>query len=57
VNRELAGKLLESMKKWAASPGRKKDDVEDLEDFIKERTQIAAQTVALTRESTAQGWQ
>jgi hypothetical protein len=56
VNRELAGKLLESMKKWTASPGRKKDDVADLNDFIKERTQIAAQTAALTRESAAQGW-
>ena len=56
VNRELAGKLLDSMKKWAASPGKKKDDVADLNDFIKERTQIAAQTAALTRESAAQGW-
>jgi tetratricopeptide (TPR) repeat protein len=34
VNRELAGKLLESMKKWAAAPGKKKDAVEDLSDFI-----------------------
>lgn len=56
VNRELAGKLLESMKKWAATPGKKKDDVEDLRDFIKERAQIAAQTAALTREAAAQGW-
>jgi tetratricopeptide (TPR) repeat protein len=56
VNRELAGKLLESMKKWTASPGKKKDDVADLNDFIKERTQIAAQTASLTRESAAQGW-
>ncbi len=56
VNRELAGKLLESMKKWTASRGKNKDDVEDLNDFIKERTQIAAQTAALTREATTQGW-
>ena len=56
VNRELAGKLLDSMKKWAATPGKKKDDVEDLDDFIKERTQIAAQTASLTRESATQGW-
>lgn len=56
ANRELAGKLLESMKKWAATPGKKKDDVEDLNDFIKERTQIAAQTAALTREAATQGW-
>jgi tetratricopeptide (TPR) repeat protein len=56
VNRELAGKLLESMKKWTATRGKNKDDVEDLDDFIKERTQIAAQTVSLTREATTQGW-
>jgi tetratricopeptide (TPR) repeat protein len=56
VNRALAGKLLESMKKWAASAGKKKDDVADLNDFIKERTQIAAQTASLTRESAPQGW-
>ena len=56
VNRELAGKLLESMKKWAATKGKNKDDVEDLNDFIKERTQIAAQTASLTREAATQGW-
>jgi tetratricopeptide (TPR) repeat protein len=56
VNRELAAKLLDSMKKWAASSGKKKDDVEDMNDFIQERTQIAAQTVSLTREATTQGW-
>lgn len=56
VNRELAAKLLESMKKWTASSGKKKDDVEDMKDFIQERTQIAAQTASLTREATTQGW-
>lgn len=56
TNRELAGKLLDAMKNWAATPGKKKDAVADLNDFIKERTQIAAQTAALTRESAAQGW-
>ena len=56
VNRELAGKLLESMKQWAATRGKKKDDVADLDDFIKERAQIASQTASLTRESAAQGW-
>jgi tetratricopeptide (TPR) repeat protein len=56
VNRELAGKLLDSMKQWAATPGKKKDLVADLDDFIKERAQIAAQTASLTRESAAQGW-
>jgi tetratricopeptide (TPR) repeat protein len=56
VNRELAGKLLESMKKWATTPGKKKDDVEDLNDFIEERAQIAAQTASLTRDAATQGW-
>lgn len=56
VNRELAGKLLDAMKKWTATRGRKKDDVEDLNDFIKERAQIAEQTASLTREATTQGW-
>jgi len=56
VNRELAGKLLDSMKQWAATPGKKKDLVADLNDFITERAQIAAQTASLTRESAAQGW-
>lgn len=56
VNRELAAKLLESMKKWTATRGKKKDDVEDLNDFIQERTQIAAQTASLTREAATQGW-
>jgi len=56
ANRELAGKLLESMKVWIASPGKKKDDVTDLNEFVQERAKIASQTAALTRESTTQGW-
>ena len=56
VNRELAGKLLESMKAWAASPGKKKDDVADVNDFVQERAKIASQTASLTRESATQGW-
>jgi len=56
VNRELAGKLLESMKVWIASPGKKKDDVTDLNEFVQERAKIASQTAALTRESATQGW-
>jgi tetratricopeptide (TPR) repeat protein len=56
INRDLAGKLLESMKKWAASPGKKKDDVADVNDFVQERSQIAAQAVSLTRDATTQGW-
>jgi tetratricopeptide (TPR) repeat protein len=55
-NRELAGKLLESMKAWIASPGKNKDDAADLNEFVQERAKIAAQTVALTRESATQGW-
>jgi tetratricopeptide (TPR) repeat protein len=56
VNRELAGKLLESMKTWIASPGRKKDDAADLNEFVQERAKIASQTASLTRESATQGW-
>ncbi|MEJ1960177.1 MAG: tetratricopeptide repeat protein [Gammaproteobacteria bacterium] len=56
VNRELAGKLLESMKTWIATPGKKKDDVGDLDEFVQERAKIASQTAALTRESATQGW-
>jgi tetratricopeptide (TPR) repeat protein len=56
ANRELAGKLLEAMKQWAATPGKKKADVADLKDFIKERAQIAAQTASLTREAVSRGW-
>lgn len=57
TNRELAGKLLDAMKKWAAAPaGKNKDDVADVKDFIEERTKIAAQTVALTRDAATTGW-
>lgn len=55
THRELAAKLLESMKKWA-STARNKDDAADMKDFIEERTKIAAQTVALTREAATTGW-
>jgi len=55
-NRELAGKLLDSMKAWIASPGKKKDDVADLTEFVQERAKIASQTASLTRESATQGW-
>jgi tetratricopeptide (TPR) repeat protein len=56
VNRQLAGKLLDSMKVWLASPGKKQDDVTDLSEFVQERAKIASQTAALTRESATQGW-
>ena len=55
-NRELAGKLLDSMKAWIGSSGKKKDDVADLTDFVQERAKIAAQTASLTRESATRGW-
>jgi tetratricopeptide (TPR) repeat protein len=57
ANRPLADKLLASMKQWIASSGRKKADVEDLQEFVDEREKIAAQVSAsLTRESATQGW-
>jgi len=55
-NRALADKLLESMKVWIASSGKKKGDVADLTEFVQERAKIAAQTASLTRESATQGW-
>jgi tetratricopeptide (TPR) repeat protein len=55
-NRVLAGKLLEAMKKWTASSGKKKADAADLAEFVMEREKIAAQTASLTREATTQGW-
>jgi tetratricopeptide (TPR) repeat protein len=55
-NRELADKLLASMKAWIGSPGKKKGDVADLTEFVEERTKIASQTASLTREATTQGW-
>ena len=57
ANRTLAAKLLDSMKGWAAANRKKKaEDAADLEEFIAEREKIAAQTAALTREATTQGW-
>ena len=55
-NRELANKLLDSMKLWISSPGKKKADVVDLKEFVDERAKIASQTASLTREATTQGW-
>jgi len=57
VNRSLAAKLLDSMKTWATANRKSKaEDAADLEEFVTEREKIAAQTVALTRESATQGW-
>jgi tetratricopeptide (TPR) repeat protein len=60
-NRALAGKLLSAMKSWAtaqrASPsGSSTTNLDELDKWIQERTQIASQTAALTREGTAASW-
>ena len=60
-NRALAGKLLGAMKSWSAaqrsSPaGSSATNLDELDKWIQERTQIASQTAALTREGTAASW-
>jgi tetratricopeptide (TPR) repeat protein len=60
-NRALAGKLLTAMKGWvaaqrASAPGSGATNLDELDKWIQERTQIAAQTAALTREGTAASW-
>jgi tetratricopeptide (TPR) repeat protein len=60
-NRTLADKLLGAMKGWvatqrAAPAGDNAASVEELDKWIQERTQIAAQTAALTRAGTATAW-
>lgn len=60
-NRALADKLLTAMKTWvaaqrAAPAGDNAASVEELDKWIQERTQIAAQTAALTRAGTAAAW-
>jgi tetratricopeptide (TPR) repeat protein len=60
-NRALAGKLLSALKSWAAaqrgSPsGSGGTNLDELDKWIQERTQIASQTAALTREGTAASW-
>ena len=60
-NRALAGKLLSAMKNWVtaqrASPsGSSATHLDELDKWIQERTQIASQTAALTREGTAASW-
>ncbi len=61
TNRALAGKLLEAMKSWiatqrSASAAGDLTAVNDLDKWVEERTQIAAQTASLTREGTAASW-
>jgi tetratricopeptide (TPR) repeat protein len=60
-NRALAGKLLTAMKTWAsaqraAPSGSSATNLDELDKWIQERTQIASQTAALTREGTAASW-
>ena len=60
-NRALAGKLLGAMKSWSAaqrsSPSSSSaSNLDELDKWIQERTQIAGQTAALTREGTAASW-
>ena len=60
-NRALADKLLTAMKGWvaarhAAPAGDDAASADELDKWIQERTQIAAQTAALTRAGTATAW-
>jgi tetratricopeptide (TPR) repeat protein len=59
-NRRIAAILLESMQDWLkAQRGSHAVDasvISDLSDWVKERSQIATQTAALTREGTAARW-
>jgi tetratricopeptide (TPR) repeat protein len=61
TNRAIAGKLLEAMKTWIAAQhsapaGGDVTAVSDLDKWVQERSQIAAQTASLTREGTAASW-
>jgi tetratricopeptide (TPR) repeat protein len=61
-NRGLADKLLAAMKSWidtqrTAGTGTDATAVNDLDKWVQERSQIAGQTAALTREGTASSWQ
>jgi tetratricopeptide (TPR) repeat protein len=58
-NRALAGKLLTAMKGWSSaqrSGGAGAGNLDELDKWIQEREQIAAQTASLTRAGTAAGW-
>jgi tetratricopeptide (TPR) repeat protein len=60
-DRALAGKLLTAMKGWAAaqrasSSPASTPNLDELDRWIQERAQIAAQTAALTREGTIASW-
>ena len=60
-NRALADKLLTAMKGWvvtqrAAPASTDAASVDELDKWIQERSQIAAQTASLTRAGTAAAW-
>lgn len=60
-NRVLADKLLAAMKSWietqrAASAAGDMTPVNDLDKWVQERAQIAAQTASLTREGAGASW-
>lgn len=59
-NRKIAAMLLDAMKEWLKAPqGSHAVDagaVTDFRQWVQERSQIATQTAALTREGTAASW-
>ena len=56
-NRKLADKLLGSMKSWIDSAqAAGTEGVEDFAKWVQERSQIAGQTAALTREGAGESW-
>jgi hypothetical protein len=59
-NRQLADKLLAAMRGWLdaqkASASADAAAVSDMDKWIQERSTIAGQTAALTREGTAASW-
>ncbi len=62
ANRAVASKLLDAMRSWIAaqrtvSAATDTAAIDDLDKWVKERTQIAAQTASLTRAGAAASWQ
>ncbi len=59
-NRAAAGKLLDAMKTWAtaqrSTAGGDQKTATDLDKWVQERSQIAAQTAGLTRQGTFEAW-
>jgi tetratricopeptide (TPR) repeat protein len=60
-NRTLAAKLLTAIRGWATAqraspPGTGGANLDELDKWIQERSQIAGQTAALTRAGTASAW-